>query len=395
MQFERVTYKDMERVPQLSIPCEFKSSFVGSAPAPFIGQYGYPTVNVGILSPQFVGALADYDSPRLWNATSASIGSVASKRYEMVNSRVQSGVKDFGGRFTQIVQEVAMAKMPAELEINLLAKPELSLKLEDGITPFGPGAGVKSAAVTSNVRVDRAVEKVVGDTDLRAREGVLQLYKRGFEESVMNKILSVGALGVGRDRKLVPTRWSITAVDDTVGKELLDAIRGFSVGGCTVYFGGGWGNYYLVLMFDRPFAYELFEVYVESDVNPWSSQGLKYSTDFEGYTGRTTYATETAGGYYACRLSVLEELHRLTSQNGVLVLRFITPEYSVPLGVWVCREATRNALGAGGERFESREEVLVHALTFVQKRFGINISTLLASSLLLKEPVQKDLRQFL
>ncbi len=395
MQFERVTYKDMERVPQLSIPREFKSSFVGSASAPFIGSYGYPRVHVGILSPQYVGALADYDSPRLWSATGASVGSVASRRFEMVNARSTCEVTDFGSRFTSIVQEVAMAKVPCELEIQLATKPELSLRVEQDITPYGPGAGVQSCAVTSNVRVDRAVEKVVGDTDLVAREGILQLYKRGFEESTMNKILSVGSLGILRNRKFVPTRWSITAVDDTVGKELLECVREFSVGGCKVYFGGGWGNYYLVMMLSRLFAYELFEIYVHSDVNPWSKLGLKYSTDFEGFSGRSSYASETAGGYYACRMGILEELNRLREQCGVLVFRFITPEYTVPLGVWVCREATRNALRGGFERFDTSEEVLVHAISFAKLRFGVDIVELIKASKLLHEPIQQDLRQFL
>ena len=395
MNFERVKYKDMERVSGLSIPSHFKSDFVGSSPAPFIGRYGYPTVNVGILSPQFVGDVSTFDSPRLWSSCGETVGSVASKRFSMVNSRTTSGVKEFGSRFVSVMQEVAMAKVPAELEIHLASKPALSLKMEGDITPFGPQATVVTANVTSNVHVDLHIEKAVGDTDLRAKEGVLGLYHKGFEESVLNKVLSVGSLGVGRDRKLVPTRWSITAVDDTIGLSFIDSVRAFDVGDFQVYFGGGWGNFYLILMFSRPWSYELFEMYVTSDVNPWSSLGLKYSTDYEDFFGRKEYASETAGGYYACRLPVLEELNRLQKQCGVIVLRFITSDYTVPLGVWVCREAARKSLRLGGLRFASQEEVIVYALGFIRERFGFDATALLVKSKLLKSAVQKDLRGFM
>ena len=42
--------------------------FSGSAPTPFVGRYGYPHVNVGILSPPEIREDAwTFDAPRYWS----------------------------------------------------------------------------------------------------------------------------------------------------------------------------------------------------------------------------------------------------------------------------------------------------------------------------------------
>jgi len=42
-----------------------------------------------------------------------------------------------------------------------------------------------------------------------------ELYKSNVEIDHLQKLLSVGTLGLKTQRKMVPTRWSITATDDT------------------------------------------------------------------------------------------------------------------------------------------------------------------------------------
>ena len=207
--------------------------------------------------------------------------------------------------------------------------------------------------------------------------------------------MSVGNTGLKRNRRLVPTRWSITAVDDTVGKELIKEIKDLSVGDYMVYFGGEWGNYYLLLFFPEVWSYELFEMYLDMKANPWSKNGFFYSTDYENYKGRKNYAEECAGGYYACRLGVLDKMKQNKRQGSCLALRFITNEYNVPLGVWVCREATRKSLGEKPIGFASEELMLKYAKLFINKKFGFDLELLLKESRLLKEKKnQKKLSEF-
>ena len=87
---------------------------------------------------------------------------------------------------------------------------------------------IKNARITANTVVDRRIEQVVSDTDLKAAPAIVSLYQKGFEESSLNKLLSVGNITMKEHRRLVPTRWSITAVDDTIGKQLIAEIKEFS-----------------------------------------------------------------------------------------------------------------------------------------------------------------------
>ena len=375
----------------MQVAKSFSSDFFGSSPAPFIGKFGYPNVNIGVLSPQITGDTSYYHSPKLWSKSQFSVGQVATLRSALMNSRTKANVKNIhiNKRFLDICKEVGSAKKSVELEINLTKKPSLNTMPEKEIIPFGPQAEMKHARITQNPTVDTRVERIISDTDLKAVKGVLNLYKKGFEDVTLSKILSVGNLGLKNNRKLVPTRWSITAVDDTVGKELVKEIKQFQTGEIKAHFGGSWGNYYLFLFFDDVWSYELFETYLSDPVNPWSKKGYMYSTDNEGYVGRKEYAKETAGGYYAARLPVLEKMKETKRQGSCLALRFITKEYTVPLGVWVCREAARISLSSKPIYFASKELLLAYATELIPKKLGFDLDLLLKESKLLHEKKQQ------
>jgi len=209
-----------------------------------------------------------------------------------------------------------------------------------------------------------------------------------MDEHALTKLLSVGALGLGAKRKLVPTKWSITATDDMLGKKVRDEIRDFPMADYRLYIGGYLGNYYLILLFPQSFSYELFESSVRNE-GP-----LSWSTDHETTFGRKEYASETAGGYYACRLAILEKLKAMRKQATVLALRFITNEYTLPLGVWVVREATRKALASDPVILASKGDLLKHAINEVKERFGVNPSSLLGQSKVLQGLSQRSLWSF-
>lgn len=395
MQIKKVKYKEIEQFPEFNLKKEFKKDFLGSSPAPFVGRFGYPYVNIGVLSPQFSERTGIYDNPKAWSAGRFSINKIAGMRYELVDSRQRADVYGGKGRLLEICREVGMASKPVELEVSLEEKPKLKLEQESEIIPFGPAGKVKKIRITENVRVNPGVEKAVSDIDLKATAGIWDLYKKGLDENFLSKLVSVGNLGFKKDRKLVPTRWSITAVDDTLGKKLWEEIRRFPIGDYAAYFGGEWGNYYLVMFFPEVWSFELFETYLGYKTNPWSKAGNFYSTDYEGYDGRKDYAEECAGGYYAARLPVLEKLQALKRQHSILVLRFITSEYNIPLGVWVCREAARKSLENKPIKFGGGELMIKYCGELVKNKFGFDINLLLRESRLLKnKKEQKKLNEF-
>ncbi|MEA3430258.1 MAG: hypothetical protein U9R08_03220, partial [Nanoarchaeota archaeon] len=360
-----------------------KEDFQGGSPSVFVGRVGYPYLNVGILAPPGVSESQEYDAPRLWSDKGYNIPKIVDYRSALVNSRFKCGVME-SNKFLDISQEIGMSLKPVDVEVNLKERPGLRMDIGPNVTPMGPAGKLEKAKITSNPGVDTRVDKVVSDTDLKSTEAIRYLYNKSFDENFLSKLLSVGNLGVGSSRKLVPTRWSITAVDDNVGKMLISEVKDFSNKvNYTAYFGSYLGNYYVIMFFPEVWGYELFESYMpEASWN--ASYDLQFTTDYEPHTGRKTYAENCAGGYYTVRLAILEKLKQMKKQGSVLALRFITGEYAVPLGVWVTREAGRKTLSGKGLEFGSKELMLKYCWALVKKKFGFDINNILKHSIMIK-----------
>lgn len=355
-----------------------KENFVGTSPSVFVGRYGYPNVNVGVLAlPDVVKEESQlYDSPREWSQRNFKVNDVLDFRSVLINTRFESSVRS-ANKYLDLTKEVSMASKAPDIEYQLYKKPKYQVKVSDVETVIGARAQLKKAVAVENIKIDSRVEYVVND-DLKAVEGLNILYNKGFDENFLTKIFSVGNLGLKKNRKLVPTRWSITSVDDTLGKSLIEEVKDYTEVNYQSYFGSYLGNYFLVLFFPRMWSYELFEMYMPSSLlNP--SQELKFTTDFESYNGRKTYAENCVGGYYSVRMAILEKLRSLKRQASVLVLRFITEEYTTPLGVWVTREATRKAL-MNKKEFNSEKEMLDYSRGIVKEKFNFDIDTILKQS---------------
>ncbi|MCK5138558.1 MAG: hypothetical protein KAQ85_01845, partial [Thermodesulfovibrionia bacterium] len=221
------------------------------------------------------------------------------------------------------------------------------------------------------------------------------LYSNNFDENFLSKLLSVGTLGIKKNRKLVPTRWSITASDDILGKNIINEIKNYSEADYMLYFGSYLGNYYLLLLFPDVWGYELFETYLP--LVSWNqTKEIQYTTDYEPYQGRKYYAENCAGGYYTVRLAIAEHLKKIKRQASVLAIRIITGEYAAPLGVWVTREATRKAMNNKPLSFSSRDLMLDYVKSFVKNKFGYSIDNILSSSIIIKElKTQRKLTNFL
>jgi hypothetical protein len=115
-----------------------------------------------------------------------------------------------------------------------------------------------------------------------------------------------------------------------------------------------------------------------------------FMTDHEPYEGRKYYAEETAGGYYTVRLAILEKLNQMKKQGSILALRFITGDYTLPLGVWVTREASRKAMETRPIEFSSKELMLEYAKKLAKKKFNFNLDNILKNSKLLKNIKQQS-----
>tara|TARA_Y100000310_G_scaffold345527_1_gene466015 strand:+ start:9648 stop:10856 length:1209 start_codon:yes stop_codon:yes gene_type:complete len=353
-----------------------KENFSTEGVAPFIGRYGYPSINIGILAPpEETDETWLYDAPKYWAVNNLQIPKIIDYRSSLINSREKISVKQ-RNKFLELNQEISMASTPVDIDINLKQKPHFRMSYDNMMAPTGPYAELKKAKLTENPKIHTKVQKVHYDADLKANEALVYLYENKFDENFLSKILSVGNLGIGKNRKLVPTRWSITATDDTLGKHLLNEVKKHNEINYSAFFGNYLGNHYLILCFPEVWSYELFEMHVSNPSN--------YMTDYEPYEGRKYYAEQTAGGYYTVRLAALEKLNEIRKQGSILALRFVTGDYTLPLGVWVTREAARKSMLSKPIEFSSKELMLEYAKKLVKKKFGFDLDEILKQSVLLK-----------
>jgi len=338
---------------------------VGSvSPSIFVGRSNYPRVSTGLLSP--VGReerAATFETSSAWYDEGVSIGDVFERRTSLLNANrgvdvndagtdAGTGVHDAWDGWLGVQREVAIADRPVDVEIGLDGTPDLDFEIgvEDVKTPTGPRASARNAALGENPHVPRPVKKTLEDDDWRAEGAMTYLYRRGFDVYEINTILSAGALGRGEQRRLVPTRWSITAVDDTVGRFLRGSIRSNStIDAIEVHRNEYLGNAFWVILVPGNWEYELVELKAPGSIwNPDPQAGTYLAAASEGREGRSGYVEETAGAYYAARLGVLEHLEDRGRQAKALVLRHVSDDYWGPVGVWQVREAVRNAFE--GER---------------------------------------------
>jgi hypothetical protein len=346
------------------------SLFGSSAPEIFVGRSNYPDVSTGLLSPVDREAeAADFATSGDWYQQGYGIDDVLQRRTGMLNSTrsTQVNVEDVWDGFVGVQREVAIADHPVDVEVGLDGSPEIDLSLDDISTPTGPRARAKGADLAENPHVPRAVEKTLEDDDWRAEGAITYLYRRGFDVYDINTILSAGALGRGRNRRLVPTRWSITAVDDTVGQYLRGTVRNASsVDEVQVWYNEYVGNDYWVILAPGNWEFELVELKAPGSIwNPEPDGDYYLAADNEGYEGRTGYVDETAGAYYASRLAVLEHLNEIDRQATCLVIRHASESYWAPVGVWQIREGVRHAFegeSATAETFHDAIRQLESAL---------------------------------
>jgi DNA repair protein NreA len=314
-----------------------------SPPAVFVGRFGYPSVAVGpLLSPEH-GSTELLDTPEEW--VGRSVAEVIQFRTGLVRGTTRVRVTD-AERPVPILEDLQLLGIAAESvesEARFRRPPRGHLALSDTSPPFGPSAPIEQFRLDVR-RVDPNLDRATSDTDANARVAVSELYDRGVRVSRIQRAFSVGTLGRHGRRRLVPTRWSITAVDDLLSKRNLEEVRFLpELSEILVYRLTALDNRWLLVFLPGTYRYESIEAWYPNTLwNPDPSR-IVIMGDHEGYDGRTTYAS-IGGCYYAARLATSEALLAMGRQAGVIVLREVHPGEILPLGVWNVREHVRAAL---------------------------------------------------
>ena len=370
-----------------------KTHFSGSSPPEiFVGKAFYPEVYTGILAPQNTGDTEEMSLPELWHKHNLSIKDIINHRAKLIYSRFKSKIKSARkpNKFLQVMQEVSIADKSVSTEIFLKKPFQPRIELDKRLPMIGNPAPLKSIKLEENPHTKRKVDYIVSDTDNKAVQGIKELYKQTNTSNII-KILSAGLLGLKKNKKLVPTRWSVTAVDDTISKELLKKIKYYpEINEVMVFHGYYVGNHYEFLLLPDKFSFEVIEAFFTGSAWNLSQQTL-FTHDFERFFNRKKYAYNVTGAYYTARLVVCEYLEKIKRQAYVIVFREERPEYNAPLGVGILRQLGRKAFQQKPEKFNTIKE----ALSKMQTRLKLNISQFTQKSILLKEYGQQTrLNQF-
>ena len=374
-----------------SIPLMASENISGvSPPTVFIGRIGYPYVYAGPLVPPIHEDTSLFDAPEHWFGK--TMDEIVGFRSLLVRGKHRVNVNKFNtaGKIMDQTRDLALAANSVDMELNLTKKPRGFIYMDDDIQPFGPSAPIRNLHV-GNAKFEQRIENVFYDTDLKAVHAVRELYTKGVQVTKIQRAFSVGAFGIEKNRKLVPTRWSITAVDDIVSKDLMHQVKTFpEINEVRVYESIYLDNVFEVIMIPDRWSYESIEAWYPGTVwNPTGKETVMFG-DWETNNGRTTYA-QIGGCYYSARLAVCELLVKERRQATVVVLREARPGYIMPVGVWQVRENVRNAMRQKPYLFKSVEE----SLKFVRGRFEIPLQRWLLQSTLLKKALfQKKLSDF-
>ncbi len=345
-----------------------------SPPGVFVGQHGYPRLSLAPLIPPIAHEdTSIMDSPENW--LDLDFGKLLEYRLSLLRAKSSFHVTSPRAppRTLSTIQELVMSAEPINTEVTFKKRPQLDILISPREAPIGPSATVTKFTLTENPHVPRQVDKVVSDSDMPGQLGVVRLYQGGVAQRQITRMFSVGLLGSSEKRRLVPTEWSITAIDDILARELRAEVLSYPTIGEYLVFGlTALANNVQVLLMPTAWMYEAMEAWLASTTpTPFS--------DYELSIGRKTYPRNLLGAYHAARLPVLEYLQRIRRQAGSIVFMEVRREW-IPLGVWRFREICREALRKQPAKFNSLQQ----ALTELEKRLQLPMRTWISCSHLIR-----------
>ncbi len=231
-------------------------------PSVFIGRWSYPKVYAGPMMVAETGDTSIMDSPESWIDENKTQEDIINYRLNLVRGKQLIKIDDIENPFVEKLQDISLSSKSTDTEAKFGKRP-VGLSFNEDSTPHGPSAVIEKFDIDS-VRWDKQLEKTYYDTDLKATEAVINLHDKDVPFSAMQKAFSVGAIGTKNRRKLVPTRWSITACDSSIAKTLLKEVRNYPIIDTTrVYEFSSLKNYYAIILTPMEWQYEWMEAFIK------------------------------------------------------------------------------------------------------------------------------------
>jgi len=358
------------------------TNFIGASPPGFfVSWQNYPKVAVAPLSALPAEITEMSDLPEKWYGLPQE--KIISFRESLLRSYKPMPVSLAADPSYELMefQEIAMASNLFEMEVNLAEKPRQESSFDSFSAPLGPSAKLDNVKMIENPKVPKEIDYYVSDTAAKSNTALIELFQKGFPVSTLAKVLSSGALGVKKNRKLVPTRWSITAVDSNISKYFIEEKlpQNKIIDSFQLFHSKYLDNDFWVLLMPYPWSFEQVECWLPGGI--WTKEATKFNilSDHELNAGLKGYPEETEGAYFAARLAVVEHLVDKKSNAAAVIFREIGKDYAVPLGVWQIRENVRASLKEKPLEFTNLDLVM----DFLSKKLVVPIEQYKKKSALL------------
>lgn len=245
---------------------------------------------------------------------------------------------------------------------------------------------LESLNATENTSTNKQIEKYESN-DAKAKEAVIKLYEHGENEQQIIHLLALGIFGVSINKKLVPSKWAITAYDTMIQNHLHKKILKYNpINQYEVYYYQNKSDTHVNILLPDHYMGTHTEDWANSYSDEWNGFNVDW---FNNANKLSTPKALNAGGYYATKIALNEHLNSRKKQAAAIMIRRIR-DYDVPLGVVFVRECVRESFKNQVFKTSSFSELD----NFIKTKFPDHYKHFINSKVLKEQKKQMKLNKF-
>lgn len=343
-----------------------KDNFNGiTPPSNLVTVKKYPILNLGVLASEETVNL-NIEDPSYLATKNYSFEDIIKHKSLLINFYTPVSAYDVkDNKFYEKVLEISQSikSLDIEVKIKKIFEERFHTKI---FSFFGFKGKIEQLSINDNPKIPNILYEI---SEISAKEGVVKLYESNFSDYYISRLFSLGFFGYSINRKLVPSKWSITAVQRIIEEKINREIKDFKI--ISSYFLSQnriYGNDLYGIIFPGNGEVEMLEVLM-----PGSAYNREGNYPIIGKDSES-------GGYYAVRLSFKEFLRMNKFRANLLLIRVVTNEYKFPLGSWVLREGTKIMFKKKIEIYSSMNEILNHLNNIFWNKYNMTIFKIIKNS---------------
>lgn len=367
-------YREIKKYQSTLKPTKELEGFASSA---IVGEKNYPQLKIHNISNEEkensffnTGDIVKRDYSQV----------IKLKAKNILGSTEQTHIRKNNTKITEELRDIYKSKKPIEFTSAFEDELKFNKVYANRISGIiGSKNPLKSISANSNTSTSTSIEKYTAE-DIKSREAIINLYEKGINEHQIINLLATGSFGININRKLVPTRWAISAYDQTIEKHIhKKIIKNRPIEKIEIYTAKDKGNEFLIILIPDTFKAQVIEKF---------SGGLEMDyVDFDNKLHKKE--PETAGGFYATKIAVFEHLQERKKQASIISIRVIE-DYDIPLGVVFVRETVRVAMK--NKIFTSND--MKDTTDFIKYKFPKHHQYFISSKVLEEKRKQRKISEF-